>query len=409
MDGADAITDPTDWADTAVTSLQPVASALRCQVCKEFFTNPVITTCAHTFCSICIRRCLTPDGKCPTCRAEDQPIRLRRNVVVEEVVSAFQAARPEILQMGKEVLTVRQGGEAPSLKRKLEDVSIVEDEEESGPRTRRKTRSQNRRAGRSRTSSVYEISDGESDYAEAKTKKPVADGKVECPICMARMKEEEVSPHIDRVHSEPASGPARPQPAMFGLQRDVRSPSAGTGEKPPERLGGLSYGIMNEQALRKKLQSLGIPAYGTKQVMISRHREWLNIWNANCDSARPRPKRDLLRDLDVWERTQGSQARNNNDTNGIMSKEFDHKAWTKHNGTDFKNLIAQARAKTSAPPPPAEIEQSDPAQPVSSVPTELMSSVNGNSSFMDTVLGVPNAERTNIDQNSTLGEGPGLT
>lgn len=371
MDGADKVTDPTDWAGTAVTSLQPVESALRCQVCKEVYQNPVITSCCHTFCSICIRRCLSNDGKCPVCRASDQSIRLRKNVALEEVVAAFMGARPEILQMGKDVLAHQQGATPHSLKRKLEATDDgIEADEYDGAATKRKTRSQSRRVVRSRSPSIYEVSDTESEH-KSRARKPVNDGKVECPICQVRMKEEEVFPHIDRVHSEPVTAPPK---TMFGLQRDTQTPPNGAEAKPkaPEPLSAISYNLMNESALRKKFQALGIPPHGGKQAMIRRHQEWMNIWNANCDSSRPRPKRDLLRDLDIWERTQGSQARGNTDADGIMSKTFDGNAWSRENGDDFKQLIARARAQKASKSTTAgdDVLPARPAESVADVPAD---------------------------------------
>ncbi len=37
--------------------------------CKDFFDTRMTTPCSHFFCSLCIRRCLTNDGRCHTCRA----------------------------------------------------------------------------------------------------------------------------------------------------------------------------------------------------------------------------------------------------------------------------------------------------------------------------------------------------
>src|SRR6266568_8348001 len=87
------IPDSTDWLHTPLASFEPLEAALRCQVCKDFYDTPMLTTCSHTFCSLCIRRCFAADGKCPTCRASDQANKLRRNWVVQEIVDAFQAAR----------------------------------------------------------------------------------------------------------------------------------------------------------------------------------------------------------------------------------------------------------------------------------------------------------------------------
>ena len=133
----DDFTDSSDWLNTPVASLRTVESALRCQVCKDFFHDPVITTCAHTFCSICIRRCLTADGQCPVCRQKDQEIRLRKNTVVEELVEAFQAARPSILQLGRDATKVDLDSTALPRKRKSDQLDDADGENEGSQRVTR--------------------------------------------------------------------------------------------------------------------------------------------------------------------------------------------------------------------------------------------------------------------------------
>jgi len=137
---------------------------------------------------------------------------------------------------------------------------------------------------------------------------------------------------------------------MIALQSicKIRSPSK-TSPPPVERLPSLSYSIINENALRKKIGTLGIPNWGSKQLLSRRHTEWVNLWNANCDSLKPRTKRELLHDLDVWERTQGGSApvtsNSLSSTNTVMAKDFDSAAWSASHGDDFRQLIAQARQK----------------------------------------------------------------
>ena len=130
MDSAFDVPDPSDWLCTPVSQLGPLEAALRCQVCKDFFNTPMITSCAHTFCSLCIRRCLTADGRCPTCRTQDQEIKLRSNPLVQELVDLFQIARPRILQLGQDVKTgiEKQAEVKRSLKRKIEDTDIEDGE-----------------------------------------------------------------------------------------------------------------------------------------------------------------------------------------------------------------------------------------------------------------------------------------
>lgn len=146
MDQSFELADSTDWLETPLSLLAPFESSLRCQVCKDFFDNPVITSCSHTFCSLCIRRCLSTEGKCPACRSSDQELKLRRNWAVQELVDAFKLARPGVLDLARrENLRLAKGeDEIEKPTRKKRKVNQVE-EEAQVPETSsqgRRTRSQ---------------------------------------------------------------------------------------------------------------------------------------------------------------------------------------------------------------------------------------------------------------------------
>jgi hypothetical protein len=80
-------------------------------------------------------------------------------------------------------------------------------------------------------------------------------------------------------------------------------------------------------------------------MLQKRHTHWVNIWNANCDSDTPRSKRELLTELNSWERSQNS----NKSPNPVSKKDFDVDHWSKGHNDQFKSLIAQARrAKMAA-------------------------------------------------------------
>lgn len=121
-----------------------------------------------------------------------------------------------------------------------------------------------------------------------------------------------------------------------------------TVNKKPERLPAINYSILKEGVLRKKLKDLGIPNTGPRQLLQRRHTEWMNLWNANCDSKWPKTKWELLRELDAWERTQGGNANPSSHDSTIMDKSFDKAAWSTSHGDDFKQLIANARKKNDA-------------------------------------------------------------
>ncbi|KAJ5873952.1 uncharacterized protein N7529_002382 [Penicillium soppii] len=352
MDSTSDLSDPTQWLETPLSLLAPLESSLRCQVCKEFFDNPVITSCCHTFCSLCIRRCLSAEGKCPACRSPDQELKLRRNWAVQELVDAFQIARPSVLDLTKREAARQAQAEEQKQQplQKKRKVSQVEEEahvQETSSQGRR-TRSQRGKPEvvddsttlRPAPEVIEDSQDDEEYFPE--------DGLVACPICNRKMKEEAVFPHLN-VHQQEEELPAKTpiKPATFGF------------DKQPERLPAINYSILKENALRKKLGELGIPAWGPKQLLHKRHTEWMNLWNANCDSKIPKSKRDLLQELDIWEKTQGGLATGPSpfvSSSNVMRKDFDAKGWSSSHDDDFKRLIANARRKVGAKPKSASPE-----------------------------------------------------
>ncbi|KAL4883433.1 hypothetical protein BJY04DRAFT_226493 [Aspergillus karnatakaensis] len=343
------IPDSTDWLSTPLTLLAPLETSLRCQVCKDFFDNPVITSCSHTFCSLCIRRCLSTEGKCPTCRSSDQELKLRRNWAVQELVEGFMNARPSVLELArrateKNEVAMEGGGEGDAeqpvmKKRKIEAEDVVVEKPEEGVRTRSQSRGVTRQA--QVQADPIEIVDDIQDQEYIPD-----DGLVACPVCSRRMKNEAVFRHLDIC----TGAPAQTKPTAFGsLSTAPRNSFPDSTEKPPERLPHINYDILKEGVLRKKLKDLGIPNWGPKPLLQKRHTEWMNLWNANCDSRIPKPKRDLLRELDVWERTQGGNSTVSTDwTSTVMRKDFDTVGWSATYTPDFKQLVANARKKKDA-------------------------------------------------------------
>lgn len=361
-DGFD-VSDPTDWLGTPLSSLMQVEQSLRCHVCKDFFNSPMITSCSHTFCSLCIRRALSTDGKCPLCRATDQESKLRGNWAIREATEAFMASRKAMLDLA------RQPAAPAATPPKRKASAAAAGGESANKRTRRSTRSSSMRSAANTTTSTQEES-SEPDLEEVDEyipgKCPVRpasalvgsleqrrrlmfttdDGLSECPICLWRMKAEKVDRHLDTdCPGEPKPQPNPSKPAKFGLT-STRS-NGTTPAARYERLPSTNYSLLNETKLRKKLGEIGIPAWGPKLLMEKRHKEWVMIWNANCDSARPRTKRELLQDLDTWERTQGGHASISSSSvyqgAQVKDKDFDGAGWsTKHNDS-FNDLIAQAR------------------------------------------------------------------
>ncbi len=137
------VPDSTDWLGTPLAGLMQVEQAFRCHVCKDLYNSPMITSCNHTFCSICIRRCLSVDGKCPLCRALDQESKLRGNWALREAVDAFSKSRDAMLLFARTPVTVAT---PKSPKRKAAELESASQETAGSKRPRMTTRSSKAKA-----------------------------------------------------------------------------------------------------------------------------------------------------------------------------------------------------------------------------------------------------------------------
>ncbi|KAL5349257.1 E3 ubiquitin-protein ligase rad18 [Pseudogymnoascus australis] len=297
------VPDPTDWKGTALHGLAAVESPMRCQICKEFMTTPMMTSCGHTFCSLCIRRCLANDGLCPACRTRDQEFKLRANKSMGEVIESFQQIRASALEIAR----------TPSLsdsraQKRKRDASISNGQDLEKRRTRSSARIASQEPLESPTDATYiEQSDGANG--------PGGHSSSE---------------------SNNISGPS--VTTNLRLQRPSFDPTP---------LPTLNYSLLNDTNLRKKLKDLGISNTGNRPALERRHREWLTLWNANCDAAKPRSKAELLRELDTWERIQAGPGTSRNYTLGsgglpIGSQDFDTAAWSSKYGSAYHSLIEEA-------------------------------------------------------------------
>ena len=384
MPVVDAVSDSTDWLATPLALLAPVESALRCQMCKEFFDTPMMTSCSHTFCSLCIRRYLSQEGRCPACRSGDQENKLRRNWVVEELVTSFMAERERLLAVGRDAARHSEEAEEdasprPKKRRKLPAIGLSESQ--TSGMERRSTRSQSRKevlqesqqssetdelkVADSEAGSEYEEG-GETSSAVPQPKRGEAqDGLVACPMCGTRMKEEAVFPHLDACTGDASSSQSAASQALLNAHSQPPHRQSLAYTQPSitstkSRLPTLAYSMLNDSALRKKLKELGISNVGPKLLLQKRHTEWINLWNANEDSRKPKTKRELLRELDTWERTQGRQILQSLNAaqgpNGVMAKDFDGQGYVKSNKDDFDDLIRKAREKRKQATNPIQSE-----------------------------------------------------
>ena len=151
------------------------------------------------------------------------------------------------------------------------------------------------------------------------------------------MKAWQVFPHLENC---PGPG-SEPSPGTSSIQTQ-QSRQRGTLERVP----AINYSMLKDQALRRKLAELGISSQGPRAMLERRHKEWITLWNANCDAAQPKKRSQILHDLEIWEKAQGFRTASN--AKGLQpvpvkDKNFDGAAWAVKHDASFKDLIASAR------------------------------------------------------------------
>ena len=374
MPDQDEFTDSTDWLPTPLKALAPLDSSLRCQVCKNFFTTPMMTSCSHTFCSLCIRRYLSQEGRCPACREPDQEIKLRRNWAVEELVATFTASRKGLLGFATAAAKKAEEGDEIVEQQRPRKRPKVKPESTSNGIERRSTRSQSKKTASDAASqqsaratqetiedsedegSIYDDEENKQSphFINGNTSAQPHDRLVECPCCHRRMKEALINAHLDRCIQGDSHTPfedrvASSSPAPIYSGQIAPPGTIAYSQKKPskhnQRLPYINYSLFTDTKLRQKLRESGIPNTGSKDLMRRRHTEWVNLWNANCDSTTPVTRRELLRELKIWEDTLGRQLERPITNTGFMAKEFDRDRHIQNQRGNFDELIRQARER----------------------------------------------------------------
>ena len=103
----DLLDDEVDWpVDQPLgRKMDILQECLLCPICQDFFTNPQMLKCGHTYCSLCIQRHCdstlnrTNPGYCPSCREKADPFDMRKNTLIATVVEHYKNARKDIFDL----------------------------------------------------------------------------------------------------------------------------------------------------------------------------------------------------------------------------------------------------------------------------------------------------------------------
>lgn len=303
-DNIDDITDPSDWNECKLPQFQELDSFLRCQICKDFLNAPVLTTCGHIFCSICIRRAINESNKCPLCLDETYESGLKKILLLDNIINWFTRNRSDILDN----LNLDQINDSQSDNSNLNEPDLKSD----------------------LINSVIQNSTQNENVDECNEK------LAECPICNKFMSVDELQgEHIDQclknqVSNNIPNNNNKPTDIHknikhFFVNSNTTNNTIPTqpqmqpkSVKTKQRLANLDTS-MSTNKIKERMNSLHLPVNGTRNQLEIRMKEYINIYNANLDSINPVDDRILLNRLSKWEKLINSEHKHSNNNSNRVS------------------------------------------------------------------------------------------
>lgn len=177
-----------------------------------------------------------------------------------------------------------------------------------------------------------------------------ADDLVECPICSHKFTLSALHRHLDSVSCYPgfpepspeerglAPKSAKPSSSSWLTLATIHSDATSSMAASEKRLHRPQYNLKSDRDLRKLLDDAGLPTSGDREKLVERHRQWVNLWNANLDSTKARRSTlQLRKELAAWERAKWSAK----DHSALVDRQ--KTSWIQSNKSQFHSLIEKAR------------------------------------------------------------------
>ncbi|KAI8637798.1 hypothetical protein BD408DRAFT_423980 [Parasitella parasitica] len=373
------IDDPFDFKTAQLSTLDEL---LRCPICKEIYNDAlIITTCLHSFCALCIRRGLSNEQICPTCRKPAYESNLKHNADIDSIANSWRESRQFLISIDRMATAPEQNSTIMHCDYDpIDDFASTDDFRPSTSTSTIPTASSSRRSSRlslqtvSTASSLQDpicanqsnisamdtfqssqlpISPSPKSNANTTTKL-TSTSIVECPICCKKMRYSVLDVHIDKcspTESYPAA--SRSESSLFPFNsssfsvpmtkapKSLKSSTVDLGKKPIKQV----YAIMKDRELVELLRAFNLPEHGSRAQRIWRHKEYVNLYNANSDSRHPVSAKVLVQRLQATENAQNVEKHNQSKRKATDSEE--HKATYADQYTSLINDIKRKKASSN--------------------------------------------------------------
>ncbi|GAA98238.1 hypothetical protein E5Q_04921 [Mixia osmundae IAM 14324] len=312
------VSTPSDWPDRSLASLD---EALRCPICSDYYTRPVMlaSTCRHSFCSICAREYMTRQSECPTCHVKANDGQLRAEPALEQAVNAFIAASL-LERFTRSAKTKRRSvspsNESRSTKRPKHSPAVTNGSGKYKPQRNGKHNQpivlDDDDQPDSKASSVEAVDEPTSSLEVIN----MDDVKtiVQCPVCDGKLRNGDAANHLTVCKGQPDEhGNAVGRCVSLSAQTSAKQGWGSIGMQstaPPvfpfagKRIAKVNYANKTKPQLKKLLQEMMLPAEGEIDTLRDRHHRFIMLHNANLDSEKPDSHEEIKKELAKWERLQ---------------------------------------------------------------------------------------------------------
>lgn len=237
-----------------------------CPICFDFYHAPVMfPKCGHTFCSLCIRQALMFKDECPSCRIEART----NDLVPVKIVEGLSTLCRKITDRAED----QAQRESVVIDGRVASLGIDNRTRSESPRPRKRRR---------KTGSSPEEVEEQFECPECKIKVLAANFEKHKSVCPGK---EEGWVELGRVAAAAAAEKAK----ISGRAEGV--------EYPKKRLPLLAYSVLNDKVLRKKCEEYKLPSKGSRALREKRLKEYINRYNAECDSDNPKTVQEIIDDV----------------------------------------------------------------------------------------------------------------
>ena len=312
--------------------LRDLDGAARCGICKEVLQGAVSAPCGHSFCALCLRTALAAQAAakppqrphCPACRAgSDTPgsdyLQVRPALQVQALAAAFQAVRGPLLELvgglgregGREGLqTLPAAVPAPAPAPAPAPISGVTSAAAATPSP-----------GPAGGAALSRLPGGTPPRRQASGAVPK--DACECPVCGRFYSAELIARHVDLclarqehedVHAKAKRERERARQQHLKQQQHRAQPqcspharsrsAAEAGPVRPAKLAMLCYqrGVLSDRELKRHLANLGLPTSGSREALVTRHKDFSNRFNAAIESGAPKTVEAVAAEVQQEER-----------------------------------------------------------------------------------------------------------